>query len=570
MVQCSMARIRELSPDVYRKIAAGEVVERPLSVVKELVENAIDAGADEIVVELGDGGSRLVRVTDNGRGFPPDEIALAFQRHSTSKLIDLEDLDRLTTLGFRGEALASIAEVARVHLATATAEGSGREMALEPGEAPKITAAACARGTRIQVTDLFFNFPVRGKFLKSARTETNRVSSWMEGMALAWEKVAFRLDHNGRTLFDYPRADTLQERAYQVLGRDVAATLQPVVKSGVGLDGCVGLVSRPRTGVTHRRQQFFFVNRRPVREKTLMAALNNAAGPFLEKGKSPVAVLLLQVAPEEVDVNIHPMKLEVRFRDSRAAYSMVFHAVSAAMENRIPGPGIPHPQLKGSGGSGAFLPRENSLSGNVGDPREFQNGTLEFPGGMPEERGFHILGQFHDGYIVVEREGELLVIDQHNAHERVNFERLLRQVKESKVETAAPLFPLIVQLTPSERESLQEREKELEGMGFELEPMSGGSVAIRHYPRLLKESMVPDALRGALHLPEEEAGKDLEVLAGVACKAAVKVNQSLSAREMEQLVTDLFACENPEFCPHRRPVIVHLSLEEIEKRLKRS
>ncbi|HDP95147.1 MAG TPA: DNA mismatch repair endonuclease MutL [Candidatus Aminicenantes bacterium] len=570
-----MARIRELPPDVYRKIAAGEVVERPLSVVKELVENALDAGADHIHVELEDGGRHWVRVSDNGCGINAGDIPLAFQRHSTSKLSGIEDLDQLTTLGFRGEALASLREVARIQLVSAETEGAGVEMDLEPGGQPRLRTVSSSRGTRITVSDLFHNFPVRRKFLKSARTETNRVVSWLEGIALAWWKVGFDLDHNGRSVFSYPGVDSLLERAYQVLGRETAAELVPVMGDGETAT-CTGLVSRSRGGGPDRRRQYFFVNRRPVREKTLMAALHNAAAPFLEKGRHPVAVLLLEVSAEDVDVNIHPMKLEIRFRDDQAAFRLVYHAVAAAMGNQTafpshPGtadaPGRYSAFVRNAAWSGGADVSQAAEAGSAGNVRE---NLLLFPGGGPHAGGVRVLGQYRSAYIVAERNGELLLIDQHNAHERVIYDRLRRQAADQGVESAAPLFPMLIELSATERGLLAQKGEILAGLGFELEPMGGASVAVRRYPRLLAEAEVAGALREALQPAEEqvETGGDLS-LAGVACKAAIKVNQPLSLLEMQRLADELFACENPEFCPHRRPILVHISLEEIEKRVRR-
>ena len=575
VVQCGMARIRELPPEVYRKIAAGEVVERPLSVVKELVENSLDAGADHIHVELDDGGRKGIRVSDNGCGFQNDEIALAFKRHSTSKLSEIADLDQLTTLGFRGEALASLREVARIHVVSADQEGSGAELELAPGEDPRVRAVPSPRGTRIKVSDLFFNFPVRRKFLKSARTETNRVVAWLEGMALAWWKVSFQLDHNGRTIFAYPGVDSLMERVYQVMGRETAATLTQV--SGDAGNGTInGLVSRPRTGGTDRRRQFFFVNRRPVKEKTLMAALHNAAAPFLEKGKHPVAVFLLDIPPDEVDVNIHPMKLEIRFRDQQAAFRLVYHAVTAALGGREAGVAVPRaPGMHRTPGASHTMPpnRPFAAAEESGAPQAgsgIHESVLPFPEGDPRIGGVRVLGQYHDAYIVVEHRGELLLVDQHNAHERVLYERLRRQAADMGVETAAPLFPMVLELSATERGLLDEEGENLARLGFELEFLGGASVAVRRYPRLLPESRIADALRAALRPAggEPAPGEDM-ALAGVACQAAIKVNQPLNQAEMQRLVDDLFACENPGFCPHRRPIVVHFTLEEIEKRVGR-
>ena len=556
-----MGKIKPLDAEVYRKIAAGEVVERPLSVVKELVENALDAGATEIAVILEAGGKRRIRVEDDGEGFAPEDIEPAFQRHSTSKLARLEDLDRLHTLGFRGEALPSILEVARVSLETADGEGgSGLRVVFEDGRVSAREEIACPRGARIEVRDLFHNFPVRRKFLKSDRTELGRVQDFLEQMALAHFAVSFSLTHNGRELFRFERTDSLRDRVYQVLGREQLDRLQEIDHAPAPCR-VSGLISRLNTGVPSKKYQYFFVNGRLVREKTLFAALNRTFEAFLEKHHAPVAVLMVDVPAEDVDVNIHPMKLEIRFRDSGAVFHLVREAIVAAFSGTRDGTGVAPDLPAAPAGAvqrdGFFAPSTEGRARAL-----FAEETAG--------EDFRLIGQYRDSYILVEREGSLLVIDQHNAHERVNFDRLKRAYRENGVDAISPLFPVVIDLPALERSRLDEtRLSLLAGLGFEITPLSGGAVDVKKFPRILDERQLGDVILALLALKKE--GEDLEdrVLAEVACKGAVKVNHRLHPEEMRQIVRDLFACENPHFCPHRRPIIVDIGLEEIEKRLKR-
>ena len=554
-----MGKIHQLEESVYKKIAAGEVVERPLSVVKELVENAIDAGAVRIAVSLRAGGKDGIRVEDDGEGFSRDDVEPAFRRHSTSKLTVLDDLDRLETLGFRGEALPSILEVAQVELQTAdNDDGAGVRMVFRDGERVASEEIACKRGTVIEVKDLFYNFPVRRKFLKSDRTEMGRIVSFLEQLALAHYQITFSLENNGKSTFVYDRTASLRERVYQVLGKEALDKLQEVDFSPFPYR-VRGLVSRLNTGVTQKKFQFFFINRRLVREKTLFAALNRTFEKYLEKHHHPVAVLLVDFPANEVDVNVHPMKLEIRFKDSGAAFRLIRDAITLSLA-AVPlqeEPAAPRSEAEFSG-----------------PPRVFEfAGATEEPGLFPQAAqgdDFRIIGQYKDSYILVEREGELLIIDQHNAHERVNYDRLKRGYEENGVVTVAPLFPLVLDLTSSEHAALtEEKQAVLEKMGFELVPLSGTSFDVKKFPQVLHEKRVREAVSAILDREEGDVHFEDRVLAQVACKSAVKVNHPLQVEEMRAIVRDLFATTNPHFCPHRRPIVVNIGLEEIEKRMRR-
>jgi DNA mismatch repair protein MutL len=564
-----VGNIRILAENVFRKIAAGEVIERPLSVVKELVENAIDAGAGEIAVELSAGGKELVRVEDDGWGFGADDVEIAFQRHSTSKLAELEDLDRLLTLGFRGEALPSILEVADIDLETAdNDEGRGWRCLFRNGALLERTQAPRRRGSAITVQRLFANFPVRRKFMKSDQGELRPVSAFMETTSLARPGIAFTLRHNGRTVFHYPAAANLSERIYQVFGKEFLDGLRPLDFSA-GPYRISGYVSAPQAGVGGRNRQFFTVNGRTVREKTLQAAFNNTFEPFLEKSRSAAGVIDLVVPPGQIDVNIHPMKLEIRFLDPQLVYHLLRQAIHAALGGPLRSAAIAIFTPAGMAQESA-MPVMTAAMERDGMPELFPARQTA------AEDNFRVLGQYLDSYIVVERKGELLVIDQHNARERVLFERLQAGWRTGATPAAQALFPLLLELTPTEQAALDDARMEFfHQAGFDIRRLSGSAIEIKAFPHFLSEGHIRESVRAALRespagdKPESDSDLDERLLAALACHDAVKVNQRLFAEEMSALVKDLFACANPYFCPHRRPIIVTLTLEEVEKRLKR-
>ena len=563
-----MARIQVLAESVFRKIAAGEVIERPLSVVKELVENAIDAGASEITVTLLAGGKEMVRVEDNGCGFSADDVEIAFQRHSTSKLVELEDLDRLLTLGFRGEALPSILEVADIDLDTAdNDEGRGWRCRFRSGRLQEKKQASCRRGSAITVQQLFVNFPVRRKFMKSDQGEMRPVSAFLETMALARSAIAFTLQHNGRTVFSYPAAANLSERIYQVFGKEFLAELRPVTFS-VGDFSLQGFLSAAQTGVSGKGRQFFTVNGRPVKEKTLMAAFNNAYQPYLEKSRSPVGVLNFTVPPSQIDVNIHPMKLEIRFLDSQRVYQFLQQAIDTTLGQM--------PSLRAASGPDFSVPASFAApaagtgAAAGGTPWLFAHENLD------AGDDFRLLGQYLDSYIVVERNGELLIIDQHNARERVLFERLQAGYVSGGAASAQALFPLLLELSPAEWAALDEAKMAFfKKAGFDIRPLSGSVIEIKAFPQFLSEAGIRDSVRATLRAspagdkPAGEPGDEERWLAALACHDAIKVNQRLQPEQQRALVRDLFACVNPFFCPHRRPILITLTPVDIEKQLKR-
>jgi DNA mismatch repair protein MutL len=555
-----MPKIRLLREEVYRKIAAGEVIERPVSVVKELVENALDAGADEIKIGVVGGGKDLIRVEDTGHGFDPDDIETAFQRHATSKLTELSDLDSLLTLGFRGEALASMNEVADIELRTSNnSEGNGIFCRFENGKRVLRKEEVFSRGTSIEVRNLFRNFPVRRKFLKGDPHELKLIATFLEQMALAHFGVAFELQNNGKTVFAYAKTSRLDERIYQVFGGDFLDGLQAVDFSDGGYR-LQGFVSRIHRGVSQKNRQFFFVNLRPVREKTLIASLNRTFEPYLEKGKSPAAVLLLEISSADIDVNIHPMKLEIRFRDSGRIYTLIKNSIEGSLPLSETGSVsfVPVAEARGSADS-RWVPSDSAF---------LQNSLL--PVEPADAETFRILGQYRNSYIMVENGGDLLIVDQHNARERVLFDRLKSGILGDHVPSAQTLFPIVLDLTPSEKEDLSgEKIEWLRRAGFEVRSLGGPAVEILSFPTAIDERNVREAFLAVVHLHGDENHSEEERLAEIACKSAIKVNHRLTVDEMQSIVRDLLASSNPHFCPHQRPIFALFSLGDIEKLLKR-
>jgi DNA mismatch repair protein MutL len=569
-------RIHKLPAEVFHKIAAGEVIERPASVVKELVENALDAEAAEIRVELQDGGKRIIRIYDNGTGMTPADAALCFESHATSKIAQVDDLDRIETLGFRGEALASIAAVSRVNLKT-TFQGQegGTWIEREAENVIRMEDTAFPRGTQIEVRDLFFNLPARKKFLRSERAELSRAVKSLTYAALAYPAVSFSLKHGQRRVFSYPAVQGLKERIYQVYGKERLDDLIEVRHAGNGIM-ISGMASRPPSGRRDRRHQFFFINRRPVGDKTLQAALNQAYQPFLEKNTFAEAYLFIDMPPAEVDVNVHPAKAEVRFRDSRGMFRLVLRTVENALlkemgikQVQAPGRRMKTPAPVSSSmvqeESPAFFPQQQR-SGP--DP---ESAEWYAPWGKEEEFGPRVLGQFLDMYIVAVDEKGLLIIDQHNAHERVLYEQFLKLDREQNWPRKMPLEPLLLDLTLSQKTSLKENRERLEETGFQVDAMGGNSYALKEFPDIFTSR---EAGQVFLSLLEEAASRQVEdkkkhILATMACKTAIKAGESLQMSKMRYLVQELFQTSNPGVCPHGRPITLRLDRAAIEKGLGR-
>jgi len=600
-----MNRIAVLPASLAQKIAAGEVIERPVSVVKELVENALDAEATAIAVDLSAGGKSLIRVRDDGCGMNRADAELALVRHATSKITREEDLFTIATLGFRGEALASVAAVSRLILRTS--EGSnepGTIIERNPDEPSRIQDAAFPRGTEIEVHDLFFNLPARRKFLRSDASEIGLIVKMLTNVALAHPGLRLTATHGARTVLACPPVGSLRERLYQLQGKDVLEKLMEVDLAD-GPFRISGFASRPPYGRPDRAHQAFFVNRRPVRDKLLSSALNQAYAGLLEKGLSPEAFLFVEVPFGDVDVNVHPAKTEVRFRDSQFIFPLVRRAVERARtrvlgvmdlheileekSSETPGkerafatevpPGTPgaSPSSMRFSNQGSAPAEQTAFSHIIAETKEsFAVPEKLFRQGRPEEYSGpagepRVLGQYASAYIVAEDGGDLLVIDQHNAHERVLFDRYTEIDRRKKWPIKMSLIPLVFELSPAQVVGLEAGGAALLSSGFRVEPMGGRSYALREYPDVFQPE---EALAVALATIEESKAKAAtpdkdRLLATMACKSAIKAGQPLPLEKMEFLVRELFRTSNPGICPHGRPIIVRIGRSQIDRGMRR-
>ena len=608
-----MSKIRVLADHVANQIAAGEVVERPASVAKELVENSIDAGANRITIEIEAGGRRLLKVSDDGEGMVRDDAVLAFERHATSKIHVTEDLAAIGTLGFRGEALASIASVARVELTTCTEDAkAATRVTIDGGRMRDVKDAAHPRGTTIAVRDLFFNIPARRKFLRSEATETYHLTNLVTHYALAHPEIAFTFVNNGREVVRAAPATDLRERAYQIFGAEFLENLLEVNLGDAQLARVTGYVSAPRDRRTSRDSQYLFVNRRFVRDRMIGRALSEGYRSILPHGVYPAALLFIETPLEEVDVNVHPAKTEVRFRRQAAVADAVREAVRAALASAsyVPPPEppkIPEPIMTATAAVSSIAPQPRiefvpppppppprvaveptgeeiardievmlqSVSKSAPSaPLPPLNSAEKLAREVtPESLNTNIraLGQLEESFIIATDDEGLLLIDQHVAHERVLFDRYRALETERRSESQQLLVPETFDLTPAQAAVFDDLAPELEKYGFELMRLSGRTVAIKAVPADLPGSEARNMLFELLETVDAEKKSSAretlrdEIAASLACHAAIKVNIPLAPEKMRWLIDRLLQTSSPTTCPHGRPVILRLSMRDILK-----
>jgi len=557
-------RIRRLPDHLVNKIAAGEVVERPASAAKELVENALDAGAAAIAVDLRDGGAALVRVTDDGAGMTAEELPLALERHATSKLPSDADLDAIATLGFRGEALAAIVAVSRFTV-TSRARGAaeGLRLAGEGGAIAQRLTVPCETGTTVEVRDLFFNTPARLKFLKSATTELGATLRALTQLALAHPEVQFRVAHNGRASLTAPAAKDVRERAGAVWSWTIAQRLLRVDRAEHGLR-VHGFASPPDLTRGGRDDVVIIVNGRPVRDPALLQATLAAYRPLLARDRFPLVVLAVDMPAADVDANVHPTKAWVRFRHPRLVQEMLAAALHAALRA---------PDVVPTMGAAA----EGGAQGATGEPFQGEDKQhalfAETPAAYAPGRFGRVLGQVQDTFIVATTDDEVFFLDQHVVHERVLFERLETELAAGAPPSQALLFPETVDLPPAARTLLERWRPTLERLGFAFEPRPGGALVVSAVPALLKGDEPRRLLEAAvdeLGGPKADAPAMERALAFVACRGAIKANTPLAREEMERLVGDLGQTRTPYFCPHGRPIVSRVSMHDIRRELKRT
>jgi DNA mismatch repair protein MutL len=576
-------RIHLLDPDTVNRIAAGEVVERPASVVKELIENGLDAGARSIAVEVGEAGKRLISVTDDGCGMSEDDGLLALERHATSKIHGADDLLSIRTLGFRGEALPSIASVSRLTLITRTAgTEEGVKLQVEGGKRAAAVPTAAPVGTMVRVEDLFHNTPARRKFLKSDATELAQIVDLMARYAMIYPEVTFVLRHEGQEVLRSPGGTGMLKGIAAVWGREVAEALVPVDHERNGIV-VTGYVSPPHVTRHSRAYQYTFVNRRPVRSRTLGAALTEAYRSLTPERRFPIAVLGLRADPAKIDCNVHPSKTEVKFERESDAFEAVRGAIKAALLSegmmpeaaatpprvflRRPGPS----QTRAAIEAQAPVTAPEQVAVDLEEPRE----RARFPFSYLLD-GLRIVGQAMNTFIIAETSSGLAVIDQHVAHERVIYERLCGIKGKVEVERQALLSPETLNLDRRAAIAVEQRLEEIRGVGFDLEPFGNQAFLLRAVPAVLAGRDYRGVLQDILdELSEEGAGKSPaeareKVWTTTACRMAVKAGDPLSHAEMLKLVHDLADTENPYLCPHGRPITVTLSTDELMRRFKRS
>ena len=580
-----------LLPDLLiSQIAAGEVVERPASALKELLENCLDAGASDIRVQLEQGGTQLIRVADNGVGIAPAQLQLALARHATSKIASLDDLERVASLGFRGEALASIAAVARVRLASRSEDAThGFEVQADGGAPDTPQPAALSSGTTIEVRELYFNTPARRKFLKKEGTEYGHCDEAFRRIALARADVAFSLQHNGRAQH-HLRAQTPAERIAALLGNDFAAAALPINESAAGLS-LTGMSALPAYSRASRDAQYFFVNGRFVRDKLIAHALRQAYSDVLHHERHSAYCLFLTLDPALVDVNVHPAKTEVRFRDGRAIHQFIYHALNKALAGR----GGDNPAAQAQLASAApashdarpvFTPSyQTPMPLGVAQPAAYydlmmgdtplpQTALAEAPYAELHPMGY-ALAQLHGVYILAQNSAGLVLVDMHAAHERVVYEKLKTALDDKAVASQPLLIPAAFQADALDVAAVEEHAAALHEIGFEIVPLSPTNLAVRAVPRLLQSADPAQLARDVLReLREWGASRVLterrnELLGTLACHGAVRANRQLSIPEMNALLREMEITERANQCNHGRPTWFQISLAELDKMFMR-
>jgi len=555
--------IRVLNPQVVARIAAGEVVERPASVVKELVENSLDAGSSQISVEVKGGGVSLIRVTDNGAGIPSGEVELAFDRYATSKIGNLDDLESISSLGFRGEALPSIVAVAQVDMVTcATDERAGTYLSLRDGVIAGQRSQGRSQGTTVMVRSLFRKIPARLKFLKSVATENGHIANVVSQYALAFPEVKFSLFLDGRVALRTPGSGRLIDSIIEVYGVEVAENMIELKGEATAPSPRVaGMVGSPKVSRSGWGYLSFFVNRRWVNSRPLARAVEEAYHGLLMPGKHPIAVINISLPAQEVDVNIHPTKSEVKFRNERAVFSAVYRAVRQALTEQVPVPQVEAAVTKPIFPSAT----RGSLSTSTTDIAPSPAPSPTPAASLPVLR---VLGQLDNSYIIAEGPDGLYLIDQHAAHERVLFERIEHQRSRREIEIQGLLEPMTLEVTPRQEALLLSHYQDLAEFGFAIEPFGDRTFLVRAVPALIYNKDWSGMLRELLDSLSEEGDRGdwaEGVARSMACHSAVRAGQALTDAEMRELVQQLEQSATPHTCPHGRPTMIHLSSGQLKR-----
>lgn len=598
-----MGKIHVLQESISNKIAAGEVVERPASVVKELIENSIDAGATSITVEIKNGGISYIRVADNGCGMDSEDAKASFIRHATSKIAREEDLNGIRTLGFRGEALASIASVSEMEMQTKLKDSTlGTKVSINGGTFTYVGSTGCSDGTSIVVKNLFFNTPARLKFLKKESRETAVISDILYKLAVSKPDISFKYINNGKLIFSTQGDGVLKNAILTLYGKELYDSLIKVEYKG-NILSISGYIGKPDAARSNRSFQSFYLNNRYIQNRMLSTAVDSAYKTFLPVNKYAFCMLFLSILPELVDVNVHPTKAEVRFQDEREVFSAIFNTVrnglagesliphmekpkplyvaeqQRIMDDRLSEEKVQIPQYKeiaepeGADGSTDALIKESRVFEPVEDIKISDDKAVENAGSKNLLPPLVIIGQCHYTYILAQGPDGLYIIDQHAAHERIMYEKLKKSYEEGGVQSQKLLSPLVVELSQGELCTVKENMNFISKLGFELELFGNNSVILRSVPLLFG---VPQLKKLFLEIISEmesgdSAGKSTidNTIYTMACKSAVKANDRLDIKEMEEIINKLRQTVNPYTCPHGRPTIIKLTQNELEKKFKR-
>jgi DNA mismatch repair protein MutL len=596
-----MSKIRVLSENISNRIAAGEVIERPASVVKELVENSIDSGAASIVVEVEKAGRKLIAVTDNGSGMDQDDALMCLEPHATSKIKCTDDIDNIITLGFRGEAVPSIASISRFSLTTRLHDSmEGFEVSVRGGKMLSAEPAGCAPGSRIEVRDLFFNVPARKKFMRADATEERHIQEILYMLSLPYPNISFELIMDGRKVFSSPSHDNLMPRIKTFFGKNYADHMLPVNYSDEGIS-ISGFVARHGLTRSSRREQRTFFNGRPVEAPAAYRGIRDGFGGLLEKGRFPPCILFIHLDPHSIDINVHPAKREVRLKQEYKVSGVITEAIrialrqspapSITLDSRIPlksllrGAQIDYatptveqtdlqfetevPNEVTTGQGSDFIPAQDEPSKPVVNSIPVNNNNVL---NLPGSGVVQILGFVDETYILGVSADGLIIIDQHAAHERVMFERLLDAARQG-VASQQLLLPIALELSRAEAAYVSKNSESFLKLGFEIESMSSNTVMLNAIPASLKQEnaggLVRDMLSDLLDEGKASNKLDVEALAMASCKAAVKAHDELTLHEARSLFQQMAQCELPFSCPHGRPTIINITTKELEKRFGR-
>ncbi len=578
-----MYSIKVLAEDLDKQIAAGDVVERPASVVKELVENSIDAGADKITIEVKDAGKTLIRISDNGKGMSKEDLKLSIKLHATSKIFDEADLWNISSMGFRGEALASIASVSKITIRSKIEDSvAGNEISVEGGDIINETETGMSKGTQIEVNKLFYNTPARQNYLKKDSTELGHISSLLNTIALANPSIAIKLIHNDKTVFDLPKVTDLISRISDIFGKSTADAMIPIFYGGseFKLDGFIG---KPLLSRSTSQHQYIFVNGRPIQHFLLANRIKAAYHSMLMENKKPVFLLNINIDPALIDVNVHPRKLEIRFEDQQTIVRTIYSAVKTALEktNLIP-KGFTESKNYMSDSFPKFEKKKSSdpFSFDIPKPKHNVQDAIDFTANIMQRDHVKVeesrpaikaITQVSNSYIVAEDESGLVLIDQHAAHERVRYEELMDQYENQEKSIQPLLVPQEMELTNDEISLINDNKETFEKLGFEIEEFGGKSFVIHSVPSCLAGEDLDTIIKGVLDdiknqkSPSKMQGRIEEILTYMSCRSAIKFGQSLSLQEMQALIDQTQKLKRPFTCPHGRPTMISLSLSELEK-----